>query len=521
MFEIICEVQPAIRPDLTGVRHQIGVMSKVASAFLIPDNHIGRATVSSVAVAHEVDLMGGRAIACLNARDRNLLGFRRDLLTAAAYNVDEFLFVFGDRPKSGRRAEELTVRSMMDETRDFSEQSRREVRIGVTTRLGDLPEWKISADFLFVQVSFELDALLRWRERTAFDGKVYAGVLVPPSAARARKWVEEIPEISVSESWIHAIDARSEAGIDSACTLVDSIRGSGAFDGVHLVPGVRYREVAHRLEDGRPTSAPNGQGAPHRVERASSPTQSGSPCRRASGRTRTSSGGCNTSRRPAMRDPQVSQAAEIHRTLRQVPLAVAGATGFVGSLCVLVGVAQSGSPFTSKLPNAWFFGLGTGASGAGQDGTYLGVIIVYLGVALMIASWFEVVRTLRRNPATPVRVVMAIIVAWAVPVLVMPPLFSRDVYSYAAQGEMVSRGLNPYIQGPTALGPNPYLRLVDPIWQSAHAPYGPAWERLAGGIVQLARHDVVATIVGFRLVALIGVGADCLGCSGSGPIRWA
>ena len=86
-FSIVCEVEPATRPDLMHVRHQIGVLSKVASAFLIPDNHIGRATVSSIAVAHEVALMGGRSIACLNARDRNILGFRRDLLTAAAYGV--------------------------------------------------------------------------------------------------------------------------------------------------------------------------------------------------------------------------------------------------------------------------------------------------------------------------------------------------------------------------------------------------------------------------------------------------
>ncbi len=83
-FEVICEVEPATQPELMRVRHQIGVMSKIASAFLIPDNHIGRATVSSIAVAHEVAQMGGRSIACLNARDRNLLGFRRDLLTAAA-----------------------------------------------------------------------------------------------------------------------------------------------------------------------------------------------------------------------------------------------------------------------------------------------------------------------------------------------------------------------------------------------------------------------------------------------------
>ena len=118
-FEIVCEIEPPTRPDLMHVRHQIGVLSKISAAFLIPDNHIGRATVSSVAVAHEVGLMGGRSIACLNARDRNLLGFRRDLLTAAAYGVDQFLFVYGDRPSSGARTAQLTVRSMIEELRSF------------------------------------------------------------------------------------------------------------------------------------------------------------------------------------------------------------------------------------------------------------------------------------------------------------------------------------------------------------------------------------------------------------------
>src|SRR6266436_8353920 len=118
-FEVVCEIEPPTRPDLKHVRHQIGVLGKVASAFLIPDNHIGRATVSSVAVAHEVDQMGGRSIACLNARDRNLLGFRRDLLTAAAYGVDQFLLVYGDSPTLGARTGQLTVQSMIRELRAF------------------------------------------------------------------------------------------------------------------------------------------------------------------------------------------------------------------------------------------------------------------------------------------------------------------------------------------------------------------------------------------------------------------
>src|SRR4051794_41340677 len=115
-FQVVCEVEPPTRPDLRHVRHQIGVLAPVAQSFLIPDNHIGRATVSSIAVAHEVAAMGGRSIACLNSRDRNLLGFRRDLLTAAAYGVDEFLFVYGDKPAAGSRASALTAPAMIGET---------------------------------------------------------------------------------------------------------------------------------------------------------------------------------------------------------------------------------------------------------------------------------------------------------------------------------------------------------------------------------------------------------------------
>ena len=251
-FEIVCEVEPPTRPDLMHVRHQIGVLSEVASAFLIPDNHIGRATVSSVAVAHEVERMGGRSIACLNARDRNLLGFRRDLLTAAAYGVDQFLFVYGDRPTSGARTGQLNVQSMMHELRTFPEThdytGERPFRAGVSAGSGKLPEWKRDADFLFAQVRFSLDELLEWRAGVEFDGPVYAGVMVVPSAAMARKISADIPQLAVPEALVQAIEADPAAGVEHACDLVAGIRESGAFEGVHLIPVSRYREVAARLE---------------------------------------------------------------------------------------------------------------------------------------------------------------------------------------------------------------------------------------------------------------------------------
>ena len=83
--------------------------------------------------------MGGRAIACLNSRDRNVLGFRRDLLTAAAYGVEEFLLVYGDRPDVGRRSDDVSVRRMMEEIRTFGGTDVfagcAPFRVGATTRL--------------------------------------------------------------------------------------------------------------------------------------------------------------------------------------------------------------------------------------------------------------------------------------------------------------------------------------------------------------------------------------------------
>ena len=251
-FEILCEIEPATTPDLTRVRHQIGVLAPVASAFLIPDNHIGRATVSSVAVAHEVQAMGGRAVACLNARDRNLLGFERDLLTAAAYGVDQFLFVYGDKPTTGGRTSELTVRSMIEHARraaaaaPFAEA--RAFRVGATTGLRPVPGWKRDADFLCAQVSFSLDRLLAWRETVDADIAVYAGVMVLASAGMARRLAVSAPDIEVPGVLVDAVEADPDAGVEAALELLAGIEASGAFAGVHLVPVGRYRQVAARLE---------------------------------------------------------------------------------------------------------------------------------------------------------------------------------------------------------------------------------------------------------------------------------
>jgi 5,10-methylenetetrahydrofolate reductase len=251
-FHVICEIEPPIRPDLRGVRRQIGTMASVAERFLIPDNHIGRATVSSIAVAHEVQAMGERGIACLNARDRNLLGLRRDLLTAAAYGVEDLLFVYGDKPTAGGRTSELTVRAMVEETRrvmsDSAYAGTGPFRIGVASGLRPIPAWKREVDFVFAQICFSLESLLRWRESVRVDAPVYAGVLVVPSRRMAETLAATIPDIQIPPALVDALDHDRDAGVDAAVARIVALRDSAAFDGVHLVPVARYAQITAHLE---------------------------------------------------------------------------------------------------------------------------------------------------------------------------------------------------------------------------------------------------------------------------------
>lgn len=250
-FEVVVEVEPATTPDLGRVRRQVDRWAGLADGFLIPDNHLGRATVSSIAVAHEVAALGVPAIACLNCRDRNRLGLRRDLLTAAAYGVDRLLCVYGDQPSVGGRAGDLNVAGMVEEIRNFGGSEAftggRPVGVGVTTRLRRLPAWKLDADFLFVQAVFDLDRLLDWRSRVSFEGPVYAAVLVVASAAMAKTIAAATAEIDLPDGLLRALESDPDAGLEAACALLDGIVASGAFDGVHLVPASRSRALAARL----------------------------------------------------------------------------------------------------------------------------------------------------------------------------------------------------------------------------------------------------------------------------------
>ena len=185
----------------------------------------------------------------------------------------------------------------------------------------------------------------------------------------------------------------------------------------------------------------------------------------------------------------------------EVSLARPTLVGTLGVLATVAGSSAPGSPFSLKLPGAWFFG--TAANGG--HAAAIAVLASWLGLFAVAWAWLDLVQILRASPGVSPRRLVPIAVLWVLPVLIAAPMLSRDVYSYAAQGDMVTAGLNPTRFGPGILGDPTYQHLVDPIWLWAPAPYGPLFLSLAGAAVQLSAHHVLGTIILLRLSALGGV----------------
>jgi hypothetical protein len=178
--------------------------------------------------------------------------------------------------------------------------------------------------------------------------------------------------------------------------------------------------------------------------------------------------------------------------------------GFVAMVAIAVGASLPSSPFKLELPGVWFFGVPS-TDVASTWGVYFTLAAVYGGLLLLMRVWWGMTRLYSRCPGVPIKWMAGVFALWSAPMLVIAPLFSRDAYSYAAQGEMVSRHMNPYLYGPFELGNNAYTAPVDKLWGNAPAPYGPLFLQIDGFFARVTFHNELVTIVLLRLLALVGV----------------
>lgn len=135
--------------------------------------------------------------------------------------------------------------------------------------------------------------------------------------------------------------------------------------------------------------------------------------------------------------------------------------------------------------------------------------VAYTGIAMVVLAWLWLGALVapgraRLIPRTQLNRTMMM---WAIPLLVAPPMFSRDVYSYLAQSAMANRGLDPYVLGPAdALGvDHPLVRGIPTIWRNTAAPYGPLFLTLGRPIDSIAGDHVVLGTLLHRTLAVVGL----------------
>ncbi|MGW4120175.1 polyprenol phosphomannose-dependent alpha 1,6 mannosyltransferase MptB [Nocardia sp. NPDC004711] len=96
---------------------------------------------------------------------------------------------------------------------------------------------------------------------------------------------------------------------------------------------------------------------------------------------------------------------------------------------------------------------------------------------------------------------------WITPLIIAPPMFSNDVYSYLAQSEIAQRGMDPYVVGPaTGLGlDNVLTNNVPNIWRETPAPYGPLFLWIGRGIAAITGDNILLGVWSHRLLELGGM----------------
>lgn len=163
-----------------------------------------------------------------------------------------------------------------------------------------------------------------------------------------------------------------------------------------------------------------------------------------------------------------------------------------------------GSPFLPELapgvrpagPFAWL------ADAVGLDSLHGNVLVIAAVIAAVLgaAAFLVLLRQAWRDRLT-LRTVVVLAVAAHVVVVLLPVMFSRDVYSYVAYGRIASLyHANPYVQTPVDYPADPILSLVGHKWVDTPAVYGPLFTHLSALLTRGAR-SIPMLVTTFRLIA--------------------
>lgn len=185
--------------------------------------------------------------------------------------------------------------------------------------------------------------------------------------------------------------------------------------------------------------------------------------------------------------------------------------GTLGAFAVF-GAAR-GSPFQPELaaggqpsgPVAW-------VAGALSLDRLPNTLVVSLGVVVVVAAAAAFLNLAREavRGNVPLRHVVWLVIGAHVVLLFLPLLYSRDTYSYAMYGRIVSQyGENPYVLTPASFTGDPLLELVGPKWLDTPPVYGPAFVTVSALVARVADAPI-EHVHAYRVLAIVASLGVCL-----------
>jgi alpha-1,6-mannosyltransferase len=143
--------------------------------------------------------------------------------------------------------------------------------------------------------------------------------------------------------------------------------------------------------------------------------------------------------------------------------------------------------------------LRTGLAGVfGHVGLDIGLGGIIAALALMFCSYALALKAAEQLSA---RAVLLTILALNVLVLVAPPLFSTDIFSYIAYArEGSAYGVNPYLHGPSAIVLDQVYPYIGMQWVNTPTAYGPLFSLLS---YPLAGLSIAANVFSYKAVAAL------------------
>lgn len=183
-------------------------------------------------------------------------------------------------------------------------------------------------------------------------------------------------------------------------------------------------------------------------------------------------------------------------------LAMARVVGATGSVLVAVGGIVSASlPTQSPLLQVSWVTVARDL----ERSMVIGRVTATIGLLFLTVAWCQLCRSLRgTSEHRAIWQVRGVVMVWSLPLLATPAIFSRDGWSYAAISVLRHRGLDPYVDAPSALS-GQIVSAVDPMWIDTVTPYGPLQVALAGVLASWTEDPWLLVIL-HRVLALIGLG---------------